>query len=481
MNNHDQIQQFHSKEFGSLDIMLIDGKTYFPATECAVLLGYKNPQKAVRDHCKGVNETVTPSAGGNQKKNFIPEGDLYRLIIRSKLPAAERFEHWVFDELLPTIRKYGAYELMSYLTAVYQEFTYSSVETALRQLFDEQYQLTFTPSVETRYSDPNDEDGDGDYGAYDWNVLTVTLTSRSFLDVISPRMSVEQRQHYDLLMRTKGARQYSGSPFDFNWLPYVTSYYGYRVHPTTGVKDYHMGIDIAVPTGTDILAGHDGTVSVGYDSGGYGHYITLTGVDGLVTKYAHLDNTVALNGQTVKAGDVIAKSGNSGRSTGPHLHFEVVKNGQYLNPIYFAVTNDTGAPPVYGDPGAPMGDGTYAALIEEAERYLGYPYVWGGSSPSTSFDCSGYVCWIINQSGVGSVGRTTAQGLYNICTPVSPADAQPGDLIFFHSTYSAPTPVTHVGIYVGNGQMIHCGDPIQYASINTSYRQDHFYAFGRIN
>jgi len=102
-----QVQQFHNKEFGSVEIVLIDGKPYFPAAECARILGYTNPQKAIRDHCKGVNETFTPTAGGVQRKKYIPEGDLYRLIIRSKLPAAERFERWVFDEVLPTIRKYG--------------------------------------------------------------------------------------------------------------------------------------------------------------------------------------------------------------------------------------------------------------------------------------------------------------------------------------------------------------------------------------
>ena len=109
MKNTNQIQQFHSKEFGSIEILMIDEKLYFPATECAKILGYTNPQKAIRDHCKGVNETFTPSAGGMQKTRFIPEGDLYRLIARSKLPAAERFETWVFDEVLPTIRKHGAY------------------------------------------------------------------------------------------------------------------------------------------------------------------------------------------------------------------------------------------------------------------------------------------------------------------------------------------------------------------------------------
>jgi len=107
MNN--QIQQFYSREFGSLEILMIGDKPHFPATECATLLGYKNPRKAIIDHCKGVTKRDSLSAGGVQERNFIPEGDLYRLIIRSKLPAAERFERWVFDEVLPTIRKYGAY------------------------------------------------------------------------------------------------------------------------------------------------------------------------------------------------------------------------------------------------------------------------------------------------------------------------------------------------------------------------------------
>ena len=106
-------------------------------------------------------------------------------------------------------------------------------------------------------------------------------------------------------------------------------------------------------------------------------------------------------------------------------------------------------------------------------------YVWGGSSPSTGFDCSGFVSYVFTNSGVYNMGRLTAQGIYNICAPVSPSDAQPGDIIFFTGTYET-TGVSHVGIYVGNGQMIHCGDPIQYTSINTAYWQSHFYAFGRI-
>ena len=120
----------------------------------------------------------------------------------------------------------------------------------------------------------------------------------------------------------------------------------------------------------------------------------------------------------------------------------------------------------------------FAAMIEEAEKYLGYPYVWGGSSPSTSFDCSGFVSWVINHSG-WDVGRLGAQGLCNICTPVSAANAKPGDLVFFSGTYDAPG-VTHVGIYVGNHTMLHCGDPISYTNLNSNYWQAHLYCYGRL-
>ena len=132
----------------------------------------------------------------------------------------------------------------------------------------------------------------------------------------------------------------------------------------------------------------------------------------------------------------------------------------------------------YDIPPEVLDDEVFAAIIKEAEKYLGYPYVWGGSSPSTSFDCSGFVSWVINHSG-WDVGRLGAQGLCNICTPVSSANVKPGDLVFFTGTYDTPG-VSHVGIYVGNNMMIHCGDPISYANLNSSYWQSHFYRYGRL-
>ena len=136
----------------------------------------------------------------------------------------------------------------------------------------------------------------------------------------------------------------------------------------------------------------------------------------------------------------------------------------------------TNPPADYDVPEEYLDDETFAAILGEAEKYLGYPYVWGGSSPATSFDCSGFVSWVINHSG-WNVGRLGAQGLYNICTPTS--NPKPGDLVFFVGTYDTAG-VSHCGIYVGDGMMIHCGDPIQYANLNTSYWQSHFYAYGRL-
>jgi murein DD-endopeptidase MepM/ murein hydrolase activator NlpD len=315
--------------------------------------------------------------------------------------------------------------------------------------------------------------------------MTVTLTSRNFSEIVLSHLSGEQLAHYAVLMQTKGARQYLANPFgDLNWLPYVTSFYGYRIHPISGMKDLHKGVDIGLPPGTPIQAGQDGTVTFAGYSGDYGNVVVIENDKGLVSKYAHCDTIAVTVGQSVKIGDVIGTVGSTGNSTGAHLHLEIIKDGVYLNPAYFADTGSYNLTPSYGNVGSPMGDGTYAAMIAVAEQFLGYPYVWGGSSPETSFDCSGFVSYVINHNGY-NVGRLGATGLYNICTPVLPAEAKPGDLVFFHSTYSTTAPVTHVGIYVGTDasgrpRMLHCGDPIQYTYIDTAYWQQHFYAFGRL-
>ena len=391
--------------------------------------------------------------------------------------------------------------LMAYLTAVHRDFTFAEIEAVLREIFAEQYNLAIVPEVEIRTrTESRIGAGLDRYGnpytytyivevEYEWHILNVTLTSRPFFEVINERMNSEQRQHYTLLMQSLGLRQIVGSPFDFNWLPFVSSHYGWRVHPINGGKDRHLGIDIAVPTGTPILAAHGGTVTFAGNMGGYGLVVFINDGNGIETRYAHCDTILVSEGQTVEAGDIIATVGSTGDSTGPHLHFEIIRNGRNLNPLFFALIGDgnsvNGAAnrPNFGFPGIALDDEQFAALITEAERHLGTPYVWGGSSPAQGFDCSGFVSYVLRAAGIRDVGRLTAQGLYNISTPVSPSDARPGDLVFFHSTFTSYRTVTHVGIYVGNGFMIHTGSNpagVEYTNINTPFWQRHFFAFGRV-
>lgn len=398
--------------------------------------------------------------------------------------------------------EHDPYVLMGYLTSAYQNFTYAQIEGVLRELFNGQYSLSFSEETETRYRtetsvDPETGEETEEEVHYEWHILNVTLTSTPLENLVVSRMNADQKEICEILLQTKGNRQYVKNVFGTNWLPYVTSYYGYRVHPISGGKNYHTGVDIGMPQGTEILAGHDGTVTLAGEAGGYGLCVAIEGeaYEGrsLTTKYGHCSQILVSAGQEVKAGDVIAKVGSTGNSTGPHLHLEVLVDGQYMNPLYFADTGDTSERHLpeagaggggnyfdYDVPPEALADEKFAAMLAEAEKYLGYPYVWGGASPSTSFDCSGYVSWVVNHCGVGwNFGRLTADGLLGVCTPVSSADARPGDLIFFQGTYNT-SGASHVGIYVGNGMMIHCGDPISYANINTSYWQQHFYTFARL-
>ena len=372
---------------------------------------------------------------------------------------------------------HNPYELMSYLAALYDPFTFEQVTPELDRLFSEKYQLTRTHITETKY----DENGD----PYQWKVLKTTLAVRRWADLMAEILTPgEQTDRYGAYMQTYGNRQAFANPFDFPWLGYVSSPYGWRIHPTTGAKDLHRGVDIAAAQGTPVAAIHDGKVVSAGDTGSYGLCVVIEDDKGYQSRYAHCSSLSVSAGQEVRRGDVIGAVGSTGNSTGPHLHLEVMLNGEYLNPYYFVDTGGSGEPtgPIIPDySGEPVGDDRFQAMLAVAEQYLGYPYVWGGTNPTTSFDCSGYVSWVINHSG-WNYGRLGVMGLEDICTPVSAADAKPGDLVFFIGTYDAPYPnrPTHVGIYVGGGRMIHCGDPISYTCINTPYWQSHFYGFGRL-
>lgn len=276
--------------------------------------------------------------------------------------------HPGYDEYRYDLAEIGhnPYELASYLTVLFEDYTRAEVQSTLQSLFAQQYTLTLTPEVEVRYRTETRTDSEGnDYDVevpYNYHILNVKLTNKGLGAVIrASGLTTEQADRYDVLMTTSGNRSE--------------------------------------------LFGED-----------------VYGVSG----------------------------------------------GEYTD---------------YDIPGEALTDERFRRMITEAEKYLGYPYVWGGSNPSTSFDCSGFVSWVINHSGNGwSVGRLGAKGLKGICDIIPPDQAKPGDLIFFHHTYDAPDPsdATHVGIYVGDGMMIHCGNPISYASTESNYWQNHFLCFGRI-
>ena len=414
-----------------------------------------------------------------------------------------------YDEYRYNLASIGhdPFALISYLSAVHTEFTAADVQGEIESLFDEMYELTLNPVTETRtrtvtktgtrtVTDPvTGEETEEEYEyeeeeEYTVTILEVTLTAKNLNVVVAGHMDSGQKEIYALYNETHGLTQQFYTPLNLYWYNYVSSYYGYRINPVTGAEQLHRGVDIAVPTGTAVLAAMDGTVTAAAYDSYYGNYIVIEDSNGYCTKYAHMDRLSVSAGQTVKHGDTIGTTGNTGSSSGSHLHIECQYNGEYYNPLFYF---EAGEGTLYGEAGAPgsgggnaippdsYDDATVQALMEEAARYLGYPYVWGGSSPSTSFDCSGFVCWVFTNSGVHNLPRTTAQGIYDQCTPVSAADAKAGDIIFFTGTYNSGGAVSHVGIYCGNGTMIHCGDPIGYANINSSYWQSHFYAFGRLN
>ena len=276
--------------------------------------------------------------------------------------------HPGYDEYRYDLAEIGhnPYELASYLTVLFEDYTRAEVQSTLQSLFAQQYTLTLTPEVEVRYRTETRTDSEGnDYDVevpYNYHILNVKLTNKGLGAVIRDSgLTTEQADRYDVLMTTSGNR---------------SELFGEDVYGVAG--------------------------------------------------------------------------------------------GEYTD---------------YDIPGEALTDEKFRRMITEAEKYLGYPYVWGGSSPSTSFDCSGFVSWVINHSGNGwNVGRLGARGLKNICDIIPPDQAKPGDLIFFHHTYDAPDPsdATHVGIYVGDGMMIHCGNPISYASTESNYWQNHFLCFGRI-
>ena len=387
-------------------------------------------------------------------------------------------DHPGFDEYHYNLDPIGhdPFILINYLSAGNGSFTAADAETEISSLFEAMYTLILTETEENRTRTVADEEtGEEKEEEYTVTILEVKLESKDLETIVRSRLNADALQLYDTYGRTKGALQVFYTPLDLDWQSLISSYYGHRKNPRNHQDQFHRGVDIAVAEGTEVYAAQDGTVTVAGNDPEYGSYIVIENAAGYVSKYAHLSQVSVSAGDTVTHGQIIGKTGSTGSVTGSHLHLECLYRGEYYNPLFY-FRNGSGA--LYGT-NVPV-SGSANAVIHEAQRYLDYPYVWGGSNPSTSFDCSGFVCWSFTNSGACNLPRTTAQGIYNRSRRISASEARPGDLVFFTGTYSSGNPVTHVGIYLGDGRMIHAGSPIKISPITTPYWQNHLYGFGRL-
>lgn len=240
---------------------------------------------------------------------------------------------------------HNPYTLINYLSAKYGDFTYNGVKDEIEDLFVTSYTLVKwveDVEVEVEEDDPGgddeDEDEDEEPETITLHILHIKLTKTPLEGIVQVRLNDEQTETYDLYAETHGGLQFIRSPIDGDYSNRISSYYGYRYHPIHEEIRLHRGLDIAIPEGTDLYAGIDGTVTVGDDPSGYGNYVIIAAANGVQVRYAHMSNIFVSTGDTVKKGDVFGQSGNTGASTGPHVHVEVIENGEYLNPLFYLDT-----------------------------------------------------------------------------------------------------------------------------------------------
>lgn len=359
---------------------------------------------------------------------------------------------------------HNPYHLISYLTAKYGGFKYADVEGEIQALFEAQYSLSTSHRTET---------------------VTETRTVR-----VGESLGQVVTSGYCNCRICCG--QWSGGPTASG--AYPTANHTIAVdanNPTVpmGTKVVMNGVEYTVED-TGAFARYGVDFDVYYDShsaaSAHGHQTWeayLADSNGsqeieVTTTSTKKIFTVTL---TNSGFDAVARANLTDEQ---QILYDALNttlgNRDYLWDVNTISTGAAGDGMSYEIPPEALTDERFRRMITEAEKYLGYPYVWGGASPSTSFDCSGFVSWVVNHCGNGwNYGRLTADGLRGVCTYVPPSQAKPGDLIFFQKTYNT-SGASHVGIYVGNGMMIHCGDPIHYSNINTSYWQEHFLCFGRL-
>lgn len=371
-----------------------------------------------------------------------------------------------YDDYEPHVDEIGhnPWELASLLTVLYEDYSRREVQRMLRQLFEAQYSLSSSVSVETVTETKTVRVGE--------SLGTVTTSGYCNCRICCGQWSGGPTASgvYPTANHTLAVD--ASNPFVPMGTKVIMNGVEYKVEDTGNFARYGVQFDVYYDSHIAAsLHGHKQWECYLADDNG------SNTVEVTTTQTLRVLNITATN-RTLTS--VIASMDLTAEERERYqLLLQTKGNKPYLfeDDIY---SNPTGDYLHYDIPGEALTDAKFAKMIREAEKYLGYPYVWGGSSPSTSFDCSGFVSWVINNCGNGwNVGRQTAEGLRGCCDIIQRSQAKPGDLIFFQGTYDTPG-ASHVGIYVGNGMMIHCGNPISYASIETSYWQQHFYCFGRI-
>ena len=245
---------------------------------------------------------------------------------------------------------HNPYTLINYLSAKYEEFTFDDVKDEIESLYAESYSITtwveeveITPEEdtdpeETEEEEEEDEDEEPPPPPVVMYTLHISLTRKPLEDIVLDRMDEEEIDTYNLYAESRGGFSFIKSPIDGNFFGNISSYYGYRYHPIHEEVRLHRGLDIAVPSGTSLYAGVDGTVTVGDDPGGYGNYVSITSEEGVTIRYAHMSNIYVSTGDMVKKGDIFGESDNTGASTGPHVHVEVIVDGNYYNPLFYLDT-----------------------------------------------------------------------------------------------------------------------------------------------
>ena len=359
--------------------------------------------------------------------------------------------------------KFGDYAFDSIIHGL---FGGKNIKSELEQIHSSLYSVSTKEWSETVGDDTEDDSDDKVLKHLDINVTITTFDE--YLNEHKEKYLTSEDDAKMSVLKNVGiytTKIELGDPFGKEGYS-VSSRYGWRITDDNKLEE-HNGIDIAIAAGTTVKTVIDGEVTKAEDS-----TIVVKQGEREVT-YKHVGDFKVSKGQKLKFGAAIGTVIASSENSTPCLHLEYKKKGDFLNPQFFM----KGGGYSYG---SALGDGSFEALIAEAEKYLGYPYVFGGSNPSTSFDCSGFVCWVFTHSGVRNLPRTNAQGIYDQCTPIDEKDARPGDLVFFYNTYDCPRPITHVGIYVGEGRMINAGDPIQYDNFHSNYWKKYNPVLGRL-